>query len=155
MCIFHLTSDHEGATCLENVRHEQLEAEKVAAMNKIIEEDSSEGPGDFVNYYLKYKSDSDRGGDILLTLEEPSCSVLTRAQWGEKVDLQYKSIVVPTQVKDFKVRAEGRNKTPQAQSSPTQILKRSDPKSLFDIVEFCRTSRIQISPTEYLRMNPN
>ena len=34
-------------------------------------------------------------------------------------------------------------------------MKRSDPDSAFDIVEFCKTSRIQISPTKYLRMNPS
>lgn len=33
-------------------------------------------------------------------------------------------------------------------------MKRSDPNSAFDIIEFCKTSRIQISPAEYLRMNP-
>lgn len=124
-------------------------------MNIIVEEDSSEGPDDSVKYYLEYESKSDRGGDILLTLEEPSCSISTRAQRGAKVDLQYKSTVIPTQAKDFKAKVEGRNKTLQDQSSPTQILKRFDLDSLFDIVEFCKTSRIQISPTEYLRMNPN
>ena len=32
-------------------------------------------------------------------------------------------------------------------------MKISNPNSAFDIVEFCKTSRIQISPIEYLRMN--
>ena len=34
-------------------------------------------------------------------------------------------------------------------------MKRSNPNSAFDIVEFCKTSIIKISPTKYLRMNPN
>ena len=68
MCIFHLSNDHEGSTCPENVRYQQLEVEKVAMANVIIEEESSKGPSDFVSYYLEYESNSDRGSDILLTL---------------------------------------------------------------------------------------
>ena len=54
MCIFHLTSDHEGATCPKNVIHENIEAEKVAAKNVKIEEESSEGPDNSISYYLEY-----------------------------------------------------------------------------------------------------
>ena len=77
MCVFHLTNDHEGTSFPENIKYQQLEEEKVASTNVIIEEESSEEPGDSVNYYLEYESNSDRGNDILLTLEEASCSVLT------------------------------------------------------------------------------
>lgn len=78
MFIFHLTNDHEGSTCPKNVRYEQLEAKKVVAANITIEEEPSKGPNISINYYLEYESDSKRGGDILLTLEEGSCLVLTR-----------------------------------------------------------------------------
>ena len=77
MCVFHLTNDHEGSTCLENVRYQQLEVEKVTTSNVIIDEEPSKELGKSISYYLEYESDSDGGNDILLTLEEASCSILT------------------------------------------------------------------------------
>ena len=97
MCIFHLTNDHEGSTCPENVRYQQLEVEKVATSNVIIEEEPFEEPSDSVSYYLKYESDSKRGSDILLTLEEALCSVLTQGQRATLVDNHAKGNTIPSQ----------------------------------------------------------
>ena len=80
MCVFHLTNDHEGTTCPEDIRHQQLETERAITANVVIEEAPSKGPGDSVNCYLEYEFDSDRGSDFLITLEEASCSILTRGQ---------------------------------------------------------------------------
>ena len=96
MCIFHLTNDHEGSICLENVRYQQLEVEKAAISNVIIEEEPSEELGDSVSYYLKYESNFDRGSDILLTLEEASCSILTHGQRDAKADVHTKNNATPT-----------------------------------------------------------
>lgn len=154
MCVFHLTNDHEESTCPKNVRYQQLEVEKVATSNVIIEEEPSEEHGDFVSYCLEYESDFDRGSDILLTLEEASCSVLTHGQRVAKVDIHTKNNATPTQVKELKAKRENEGKSSPLQIATPLILKRSDYDSTFDIVEFCKTSRIQISPYKYLRMNP-
>lgn len=36
-----------------------------------------------------------------------------------------------------------------------KFLKNSESESTFDIIEFCKSTRIQISPFDYLKSNPN
>ena len=96
MCIFHLTNDHEGSTCPKNVRYQQLEAEKVAISNVIIEEEHSKEPSNSISYYLEYESNSNRGSDILLTLEEASCLVLTHGQRATTANVHTKNCTTPT-----------------------------------------------------------
>lgn len=155
MCVFHLTNDHEGTSCPKNIRYQQLEAKKVASTNVIIEEESSKEPSDSVNYYLEYESDSNRGNNILLTLEEASYSVLTWGQRTGAAETQDKNKSNPTLAKDQREKRESESKSSPIVTIVPQILRKvANSDSIFDIVEFCKTSRIQISPAKYLRMNP-
>ena len=102
-----------------------------------------------MSYYLEYESDSDRVSDILLTLEEASCLVLTQGKRTVTVDSHPKGNTIPTQEK----RENESNSSPTSTNTP-HILKKAYHDSAFDIVESCKASRIQISHAEYLRMNP-
>ena len=80
--------------------------------------------------------------------------VLTPRQRAAIADVHTKNSTTPTQEKDLKVEGENDGKSSPILTTIPQILKRADFDSIFDIVEFCKASRIQISPAEYLRMNP-
>lgn len=75
MFVFHLTDDHNGLTCLEMVRYIQMEANKETVEESLKGEGTPGVDGDYVNYFLEYESDSERGDDILITLQEPSHTV--------------------------------------------------------------------------------
>lgn len=54
-------------------------------MKIIVEDISFEILGNSGNFYFEYELDSERGGDILVTLGDTSCLFLTRNQCGGKV----------------------------------------------------------------------
>lgn len=83
MCVFHLTDEHDGSSCPEMVRYAQLMNFKDTS-NEWGEEGSPKQPGNSEIHFLEYESNSERGGDILVTLEDPSCVVLTRNQQNVK-----------------------------------------------------------------------
>lgn len=81
-----------------------------------------------------------------MTLEDPSCVVLTRSQHPSK------TASIPT---SFEILTKGketmnRNLDNGSKVQEVQMVKRSESDNSFDIVEFC----IQISPIEYLKLNP-
>lgn len=77
MCIFHVTNDHDGNSCPEMVRYTQLMGSK-ETLREVSEEESLGQLGNSEIHFLEYESDSERGGDIMVTFEDPSCAVLTR-----------------------------------------------------------------------------
>lgn len=155
MCVFHLTTGHDGATCPNMKRYLQMEATKDILAEMTVEKRASGVSGDSGTYFLEYDSDSEWGGDILVTLEDPSCAILTRNQKATKTPFRTFSFVDSTHEKYKSTQKTLEN----PKSSDVKILpKGSSPStplsSSFDIVELYKASTIQISPVEYLRLNP-
>lgn len=99
------------------------------------------------SYFLEYESDSERGGDVFTTLQEPAYTVMTRGQRNQKF--------YPGNTPNVS-NSKGKEHV-QADTMEPKILFRAETKasaSAFDIVEFCKTSSISISPAEYLKLNP-
>lgn len=65
------------------------------------EEESFRQPGDSEIHFLEYELDSERGGDILVTLEDPSCVMLTRNQHSIKPQGAPLSSIVNPKSKDI------------------------------------------------------
>lgn len=155
MCVFHLTTDHDGATCPDMQRFLQMEATKDTLGEMTVEERASGVPGDSGTYFLEQDSYFERGGDILVTLEDPSCAILTRNQKATKTPFRTFSSIDSAHEKD-----KSTQKTLEdPMSSDVKILpKVSSPStplfSPFNIVELCKASTIKISPAECLRLNP-
>lgn len=91
----------------------------------------------------------------MVTLEDPSCAILTRNQKATKIPFRmvYSIDLAHEKEKSTQKTLE------DPKSSDVKILPRgSSPStslsSSFDIVEFCKASTIQISLVEYLRSNP-
>lgn len=57
MCVFHLTIDHDGATCPDMQIYLQMEATKDTLGEMTIEERASRVLGDSETYFLEYDSD--------------------------------------------------------------------------------------------------
>lgn len=78
-CVFHLTDEHDGSSCPKMVHFSQM----ISKGETILEADevSSQGmPGDSKIRYMEYVSDSKRGGNMLVSLEDSSYAILTRTQ---------------------------------------------------------------------------
>lgn len=125
------------------------------SIGEFISELGSEGEvhgqlGDSGIHFPAYESNSDRGGDILVTLEDPSCVVLTRSQ------RPFKYTSTPTSPETLTKSKEIMNQNYENGSKvqEVQMFKCSKSDTSFDIMEFCKSSRIQISPAKYLKLNP-
>lgn len=75
MCSFHMTSDHDEPECPDWLNCLQL-ANNALIEEQMIEKEDTE-KGESGTYFLEYESDSERGGDIYTTLQEPACTVMT------------------------------------------------------------------------------
>lgn len=93
MCVFHLNDEHDGSSCPEVVCYTQLMNLKDTS-NEWGEEESSKQPSDYEIHFLEYESDSERGNDFLVTLEDPSCLLLTRNQQNVKPHMSSSSSVM-------------------------------------------------------------
>lgn len=56
MCVFNLTTDHDGATCPDMQRYLQMEATKDTLGEMTAEERASGVPSDSRTYFLEYDS---------------------------------------------------------------------------------------------------
>ncbi|GLJ13010.1 hypothetical protein SUGI_0203320 [Cryptomeria japonica] len=157
MCSFHLTTDHDGSSCPDMIRHVQMKSTK-DKLGEFTEVDKiQEVPGNSGSFYFEYESDSERGGNILVTLEDPACAILTRNQPTSQLAPFANSSGANFKGKDptsngFSFHA----KTPEV-----KILQRnfesknnSSPFPSFDIIEFCKASTVQLSTAKYLKLNP-
>lgn len=148
MCSFHMTSDHDERECPDWLNCVQLTRNALMA-EQTIEKEGSE-KGETGSYFLEYDSDSERGGDVYTTLQEPACTVMTRGQWNQK-PYPGNTPTVPISKGKEHIHAD------LTKLTEPKILSRAEPKastSAFDIVEFCKNSSITISPAEYLKLNP-
>lgn len=83
-------------------------------------------------------------------MEDTSCTVLTRTQRNFKAPTTSSAPFVPVTNKLHIVRISDHSlKAPKI-----QVHHKSVPEPSFDIVEFCKSSRIQISLAEYFKLNP-
>lgn len=148
MCSFHMTSDHDERECPDWINCIQLAKNALIAEQMTEKEDLEKGePG---TYFLEYESDSERGGDVYTTLQEPACTVMTRGQRNQKSSPGNTPNISNSKGKEH-VHAD------MTKTIEPRILSRIETKastSAFDIVEFCKTSSISISPTKYLKLNP-
>ena len=83
MCIFHLIDGHTCGSCPEMIRYIKMNNQKETIEEPPTNESPPQEPGNLVSYFLEYELDLERG-DILVTLEEPSCIVLMRSQQNPK-----------------------------------------------------------------------
>lgn len=141
MCVFHLIDEHDGNSYLEMVRYAQLVNFKDTS-NEWEGEESSKQPGDSEIHFLEYKSDSERGGDILVTLEDPSCAVLTRNQQNVKPQGASSSSSAAFKSKGLDPNFSINDQKLQEPSFFKPVVKDSS----FDIIESCKSSQIQITP---------
>lgn len=78
-CVFHLTDEHDGSSCPEMVHFSQM----ISKGETILEVDEGFSQimlGNSEIHYMKYVSDSERGGNMLVSLEDFSYAILTRTQ---------------------------------------------------------------------------
>lgn len=150
MCVFHLTNGHDGSSCPEMVQYAQMINTREVISELGPEEEVYGQLGDSGIHFLEYESDSDRGGDILVTLGDPYCAILTRGQ------RQSKNISTTRFTKTVAKGKEPLNQNLENGSrvQEVQMLKCFDLDTSFNIVEFCKALKIKISPAEYLRLNP-
>lgn len=80
----------------------------------------------------------------MVTLEDPSCVVLTRNQQNIKPQGISSSSSMNFKGKEIVSRFHNIHQKPQ--ESP--LVRSIEKESLFDIVEFCKSSKIQITPIE-------
>ena len=77
-----MTYDHDEWDCPEWLNCIQL------VKNAIATEQTSEGQNvkieNLVAYFLEYESDSERGGTMFTTLQNSTCTVMTRGQRNQK-----------------------------------------------------------------------
>lgn len=135
MCIFHLADDHDGSSFSKMVHYAQLIGSK-EVLSELSEEESFRQPDDSGIHFLEYEFDSERGGDILVTLEDPSCAVLTRNQ--QNVKSQGAPSSFAGNFKGKEIFFHSHNNDLRAQE--IQLLKPIDTENYFDIVEFCKSS---------------
>ena len=87
---------------------------------------------------------------MFTTLQSPACTVMTRGQRNQKPYLGNSSNTTAPKGKEPV-------HTDSTKVAEPKIWKRTETKastSAFDIVEFCKSSSITISPAEYLKLNP-
>lgn len=147
--MFHLIGEHDGSSCLEMVCFSQM----ISKGETILEADeggSQSMPSDSKIHYMEYVSDSERGGNMLVTLEDSSYVVLTRTQQN----LKPQDVVTPihSTAKGKEILNHPRSVSKVVQEVASSSFDSSN--SSFDIIEFFKSSRIQISPAEYLKLNP-
>ena len=76
MSSFHMTFDNDERDCPEWLNCIQLEKNVITAEQAYEEPNvESENLG---TYFLEYESDSERGGTVFTTLQNPACTVMTR-----------------------------------------------------------------------------
>ena len=64
------------------------------------ENENVEG-GDAGAYFLEYESDSKRGGNVFMTLQDPTCTVMTRGQRNKKLYLGASPNMSTSKVKEL------------------------------------------------------
>lgn len=77
MCSFHMTPNHGEQDCPYWLNCVQL------VKNALVAEQMPKG-GELGTYFLKYESNSERGGNIFMKLQDPTCIVMTRGQRNQK-----------------------------------------------------------------------
>lgn len=101
MRVFHLIDDHDGNSCPEMVRHaEMLSTGEVLNEPSSIEEIHGQ-PGDSGIHFLEYESEIDRGGDILVTLEDPSCVVSLETSINLKIQALHHPMKIQLRVRNL------------------------------------------------------
>lgn len=88
VCNFHLTTDHDGASCPKMIRALQM-----LVTNKR-EEYQVEEPITLTDVnvnFFEYEYNNTEGENLFIEIDKPNCTVLTRSQYAQKKDSEYKS----------------------------------------------------------------
>lgn len=143
-----LKPHHQKGVCVFFILQMMISSKYIS--NELSEEESFRQPNDYKIHFLEYETDSKRGGDILVTLEDPSCVVLTRNQQNMKPRMSSSSSVMAFKGKRMDSKLHQNDQELQEPLFLNTVKKESS----FDIVEFCKSSQIQITPTGYIKLNP-
>ena len=131
MCVFHLTTNHDGENFPETTRMMQLlSTNELSNVTNTSETDSYHN-GNSGNLFLEYESDSETKGECYATIDGTSYTVLTRGkkQKGPSSSHTKKNDLGPS---TSNVPAEDEVHAPHAGKF----------KSSFDFVQFCEESKI-------------
>lgn len=155
MCVFHLTSDHDGVDCPKMKRFIQLTTTKEVIEEVVYEVSSSNQYGDCTNGYLEFEHDDYRGGDVYITLDDATCATITRShQHSNQKGTPNPPKVLLTQASATSKGGNASQSVVDNSSKNPIVAPIEDLPGTFDIVEFYKNSKVQISQAEYLRMNP-
>lgn len=103
----------------------------------------------FVINFLEYEFDLERG-DIFTTLDESSCVFLIRSQQGAN------DKGMPTSQKPSFISKNSNSSSHVFENTPKSLgyQPRDSNTYLLEIFQICKSSKIQIPPTKYLKLNP-
>lgn len=143
-----MTSDHDERNCPDWLNCVQLV--KIALAVEQTPENERVEDRDVSAYFLEYESDSQRGGNIFITLQDPAWMIMTRGQRNGK---PYIGASPDMSIPKGKEHIQS-NLTKSIEPIIFSKIELGASTLAFDIVELCKSSYISISPAEYSKLNP-
>lgn len=154
MCDFHLTTDHDGASCPEMTRFMQMNqtSEKI---EEYVEDETNQQFGPPTVNFLEYESGEENEKDS--DINNHSCNVFTknwRQKLGEKAKLATKDKEVDEVPKQILSRKPSKEEGSSRKAEKEVEHGDSSFEDSFDFIEYCKKTKVQISQFEYLKKNP-
>lgn len=155
MCDFHLTTDHDGASCPKMTRFMQMNqtSEKI---EEYVEDETNQQFGPPIVNFLEYESGKENEKDS--DINNHSCNVFTknwRQKLGEKAKLATKDKEVDEVPKQILSRKQSKEELGSSRKAEKEVEHgNSSFEDSFDFIEYCKKTKVQISQFEYLKKNP-
>lgn len=140
MCVFHLTTNHNGESCPKVVRMMHLLTTNELNYSFSSAKIDSYLNGDYGNLLLEYESYLERQGECYTIIDGTTYTILMRGKNAKLVDLS---------------SPLGKHDPTTSETQDTnqgmKIIHFGKELIPFDFVQFCKEFHIQISPIDYLK----